>query len=155
MLQRSRLTPLTLVLVAGAAFGALAWRPAPSAAVRVDEESPIHEHMETMNGAMRFFGRTGASAENRDKALEWIAKFQASVVACKVLTPETASKVEEAKRAEFVAGYRTMMVDVLATSCKLEKALMAGDYEAANKVAREELKALKEAGHEKYEGDEH
>ncbi len=155
MLQRSRLTPLTLILVAGAAFGALAWRPAPAAVVLEGEESPIHEHMENMNAAMRFFGKTGASAENRDKALEWIAKFQTSVVACKTMTPATAEKIEEAKRAEFVAGYRTMMVDVLATSCKLEKALMAGKYDEANKIAREELKALKDAGHEKYEGDDH
>ncbi len=155
MLQRSSLKPLTLFLVAGAAFGALAWRPAPASSASSIDESPIHDHMESMNAAMRFFAKTGASAENRDKALEMISKFQTAVVACKVMTPGTATAVEEAKRAEFVAGYRTMMVDVLATSCRLEKALLTGKYEEANKIAREELKALKDAGHEKYEGDDH
>jgi len=156
MLRTPRLTPLTVFLVAGAALGALALRTPPAAVACAVEESPLHEPMETMNAAMRFFAKTGANAENRDKALEWIAKFQSSVVTCKVMTPQTASAVPDAERAVFVTGFRRMMVDVLAASCRLEKALLDGRYDEANQIAREELKALKAAGHEKYEGeDEH
>jgi len=153
MVRSLRLAPLTLVLVAGAAVSATAFRPTP--VVERAEGSPIHEHMETMNAALKFFAKTGASAENRVKAFEQLEKFQASVVACKSMTPETAKAVEEAKRAEFVAGYRSMLVDALSNSCRMEKALLEGKYDDANRIAREDMNALKKAGHDKYEGDDH
>lgn len=157
MVRTTTLAPLTLLLVAGAAVGALAWRPAaaPAAAQLEEEESPIHEQMEVMNASLRFFLKTGANAENRERALESIAKFQGAIVASKSLTPATAAKVEEAKRAEFVTGYRKVLVDVLAASCRLEGALLDGKYDEANRIAREELTALKKSGHDKYEGEEH
>lgn len=155
MVRTTALAPLTLVLIAGAAVGTLAWRPAPTVAPLVDEESPLHDQMEEMNAAMRFFLKTGASAENRVKALETVAKFQGAIVASKSMTPATAAQVEEAKRAEFVTGYRKMLVEVLATSCRLEAALLEGKYDDANRIAREDLAALKKSGHDKYEGEEH
>jgi hypothetical protein len=65
-----------------------------------------------------------------------------------------AAKIEEAKRAEFVAGYRRKLVDVLASSCKLEGALIDKNFEAANKVVKDELLRLKKEGHDTYQDEE-
>lgn len=157
ILRRSlRFAPLTAVLIGAGAFASLAWKPVAVVAptpLAVDE-SPIHDHMEEMNAAMRFFLKTGVSAENRAQGLEWIAKFQAGVVAAKVHEPESAAKVEAARKAEFVTGFRKMLVDVLATSCRLETAILDGKYEEANRIAREELTKLKKDGHDKYEEED-
>jgi len=151
-----RIAPLSVLLVASVSIGALALRPdAPAAnSALTADDSPIHDHMEVMNGAMRFFLKTGVTAENREKALEWTEKFQAAVVASKSLAPETAAKVEESKRAAFVADYRKMLVEVLASSCRLETAILDGKYEDATRVAREELGKLKKQGHDKFTEDE-
>ncbi len=152
--------PLSVLLVASAALAAGAWRSMPAAPLAAstprlesqgDEASPIGEQMETMNAAMRFFLKTGATAENRATALEWVGKFQAAIVTSKGLTPPSAAKVEAGARAEFEAGYRRMLVDVLAATCRLEAAVLDSKYDEANRIAREELTKLKKAGHDKYE----
>jgi hypothetical protein len=155
-LRFSRFAPLSALLVGAAALAAVAWRPLPSAplasvASQGDETSPLGEQMETMNAALRFFLKTGASAENRAAALDWVSKLQTSIVVSKGLAPAAAAKVDEAARAEFVTGFRMLLVEVLATTCKLETALLEGKYDEANRVAREELTKLKKSGHDKYE----
>lgn len=150
-----RIAPLSALLIAGAAFGALALRPVTEAPQSlVMEESPIHEHMEVMNGAMRFFLKTGVTAENRDKALEWAQKFQNAVVAAKGFAPSPVGELDAEHKAQFDLGYRKTMVDVLAASCRLELAILDGKYEEATRVAREELGKLKKQGHDTYTKEE-
>jgi hypothetical protein len=102
--------------------------------------------MEQMNGSLRFLLK-GVTAENKDKALEAVAKFQSSLVAAKSLTPEGMAAAD-------VPGFRKMLVQVLATSCRLETAVLDGKFDEANKIAKDELTKLKKEGHDKYAPDE-
>ena len=154
MLHRS--TPV--LLVAAAALGLIAWLPARAQEKGRPEhgqekENALEGAMNTMKAELRGLSK-GINADNRDKSLERIANFQKAVLAAKLETPDTIAKVEDAKKAEFKAGFRKQLIEVLVTSCKLETAVLDGKYDDAAKLISGDLKKLQDEGHEKYRGKE-
>jgi soluble cytochrome b562 len=138
---RSFLAPLLLALpIAALAAAAIAPRAA-------DDE--LAERMEVMNSAMRQLSK-GIHPETRTKSLERIDAFQRALLDAKRMTPPTAKDVEEAERAEFVAGFRAQLARVLAKSGELEIAVLEGRFDDANRIVAEDMKRLKDQGHEKY-----
>ena len=59
----------------------------------------------------------------------------------------------EAERAAVLAGYRAMMAQTLAVTCKLEQEILAGKWEEANKTLTDELRPMEKKGHNEYKGD--
>ena len=142
---------LPFVLLAAGSLALAAWIP-----VRAQEPaaSELLEHsMEQMNGALKALLK-GIDASNRDKSLANLAKLQAGVVAAKAETPPMAATLEESKRPEFVAGFRRKLVEVLATSCRIETAILDGNYDDANKLVKDELTRLKKEGHDTYQEEQ-
>jgi hypothetical protein len=146
---------LALFAAIGAvALGSLAYRStasttpvaAPAAALGT-VDGPLHDAMEQMNACMRFFLKEGAKAENKDKALETVAKMQSAVLVSKLEKPKDLPAAE-------LPGYRKMLVDVLATTCRIELAILDGKFDEANKIAKEELTKLKKDGHDRYQPEE-
>lgn len=147
---------LPVALLSLAAWGWVAWTPARATAAdagSVAAEEELEHAMEAMNGCVKSWAK-GIDATSRDKALEQVAKFQSNVLAAKLTTPPGTEKIEESKRAEYVAGFRAKLVGVLATSCQLESALIASDFAAANKAVKDLLQH-KQEGHDVYAPDEH
>lgn len=145
-------------LIAAASIGSLAWSPtvvhAPEpASALASDESPLAEAMETMNSAMRSMAK-GIDAANRDKSLDNVAKMQTALLVAKLEKPPEAAKVEEAKRAEFLTGYRKMMAQLLVATGQLEIALLDNNLVEANRLVKDELLRLKKAGHDAYQGEE-
>ena len=145
---------LSAAALGAAIWASLAWSPSRAADPAVRAEEELEHAMEQMNGCVKAWAK-GIDAAGRDKALEQVAKFQSNVLTAKLLTPPDTDKVEEAKRAEYLAGFRKKLVDVLAASCQLENALIANDFDAANRTVKD-LLHLKKEGHDAYQPeDEH
>jgi len=157
LLRRS----VPFALLGAATLGLVAWIPARSQdkgergrPERAQEkENALEGAMNTMKSEVRALGK-GINAESRDKSLERIANFQKAVLAAKLETPPTAADVPADKKAEFLAGFRKKLIEVLAASCRLETAVLDGKYDDATKIVTSDLKQLQTEGHDKYKGKE-
>ena len=144
--------PVVIAAPPTTAFAWLAPRSA-SAAPAARANDAIEAAMGEMNAALKTLGK-GVTAENAAASLETIARFQAAVLRAKVETPDSATAVEEKKRAEFVAGFRKQLTQALELSCQAEIALLDGKYKEAEGVFKNKLPAVKSAGHDKYKTDD-
>lgn len=160
MLRRS----VPFVLASAGAFGLIAWSPAasqdkgkpekgPEQHERGQKEEDLEGYMNTMKAELRALSK-GITAENRDKSLERVANFERAVLAAKLETPPNAAALEGDKKAEFMNGFRKKLIEVLATACKLETAVIDGKYDDATKIVTVDLKQLQSEGHDKYKGKE-
>lgn len=143
----------TLAFVASSATSAApASTGAPaSPVVSTDEGNPLEEAMESMKAGMKRLGREiGAKEANAWKTL---CSLQAAIHKAKDQEPPIVKTKPEAERAATLAGYRAMMAQTLAVTCKLEQELLAGKWEEANKTLTEELRPMEKKGHNEYKGD--
>lgn len=138
---------LALALLGAAGFGLAATLPASADIPAPRVEDVLEDSMETMNGAMKTLLKGGVSAETKDKCLDATVRMQSAIVAAKSGKPHDLS-------AEELLGYRKMMADLLAATCKLEVAILDGKFEDANKLVKEDLSRFKKEGHDKYQKEE-
>jgi len=145
MLSRSILlrSASALLLAAGAAAWLTAARP----------NDTIEASMGQLMQSMKALGK-GVNAENADATLGELVKIQQALIAAKGETPDTAAAVDEKKRAEFVAEYRTTLLEALKFACDAEIAVVNGDYKEAESVIKNKLGGLKSEGHDKFKGDD-
>lgn len=145
MLSRSILlrSASALLLAAGAATWLTAARP----------NDTIEASMGQLMQSMKALGK-GVNAENADATLGELVKIQQALIAAKGETPDTAAAVDEKKRAEFVAEYRTTLLEALKFACDAEIAVVNGDYKEAESVIKNKLGGLKSEGHDKFKGDD-
>jgi hypothetical protein len=80
-------------------------------------------------------------------------KFETAVIAAKSLTPGSAAKVDEKKRAAFVADFRKTLIEALKFACDAEAAIADGKYKDAEKLINNKLSGVKSAGHSKFKED--
>lgn len=118
-----------------------------------EEHSELEEHMELIEGAVKSLRRSLRDPEKREQSLELISQLQAATVTSKALIPRMVESLPEAERAAFLTGYREMMVDFLDHQLDLERALLAGDVEAA-KAAFKPVHDMEDEGHERFTEDE-
>jgi hypothetical protein len=154
-LSKSLFLPIALLVgLGGLAFvatSAKASGPAPAPAALADGGGPLEEAMESMKAGMKRLGREiGAKDAN---AWKTISALQAAIHKAKDQEPPIVKTKPEAERAATLAGYRTMMAQTLAVTCKLEQEILAGKWEEANKTLTEELRPMEKKGHNEYKGD--
>lgn len=157
-LSKSLFLPLTLVVgLGGLAFvaaSAKASAPAPAAttaSAASADGGPLEEAMESMKAGMKRLGREiGAKDAAAWKTLNGM---QAAILKAKDQEPPIIKTKPEAERAAALAGYRTMMAQTLAATCKLEQEILAGKWEEANKTLTDELRPMEKKGHNEYKGD--
>jgi len=146
------------ILAGAAAFALAAFVPARRVTEPVDtvasSDDELEHAMEQMNAALKSLLK-GVNADNRDAALEQIAKFQSGVLVAKLRKPASADKVAEKERPEFLADYRKTLVRVLTVTCETETAILEGKLDDANALIKNKLTGLKKEGHDKFqEGEE-
>jgi hypothetical protein len=112
-------------------------------------DAAIKQAMEQMNDAMKNLSK-GITADNKAASLDELTKFETAVIAAKSQTPGSAAKVDEKKRAAFVADYRKTLLDALKTACDAEVAIADGKYKDADKLISNKLSGVKSAGHSKF-----
>jgi Cytochrome b562 len=136
----SMIRPLSLCLVAAVLLAA-----APAA----PPNGSIEQAMKQMSDALKVLEK-GVSADNHAAALDELSKFETALVAAKGQTPDSAAKVEEKKRAAYVADFRKTLVATLRLALDAEAAIADGKYKDADALIRNKLSAQKSAGHSKF-----
>ena len=134
--------PLSLFL-AGAVL--LAAAPAPAS----PPNGALEQAMKQMSEALKTLEK-GVSAENQAAALDELTKFENALIAAKGQVPDAAAKIDDKKRAAFVAEYRKTLVTTLRLALDAESAIVEGKYKDADGLIRNKLAAQKSAGHSKF-----
>ena len=127
-------------------------RSAHAAAALDPVDATIKQSMEQMNDAMKALSKP-ITADTKEAALGELVKFETAVMAAKSLTPGSAAKVDEKKRAAFVGDFRKTLIEALEFACQAEAAITDGKYKDADKLINNKLAAMKSAGHSKFKDD--
>ena len=145
---------LALVLITSAiSFARFAAPAAPAASGPADPASEaLKTAMHQMDESLKTLGK-GITPENRAASLDELGKFQAAVLAAKALTPDSAAKVDEKKRAAFVNEFHETLIETLQISLTAEVAIVEGKYKDADTVIRNKLGGVKSKGHGKFKTD--
>lgn len=142
---------LPIVAVAGLSWFTLHAGASPAPALD-PADATIKQSMEQMNDAMKTLAKP-ITADTKDAALDALVKFETAVIAAKSLTPGSAAKVDEKKRAAFVGEFRKTLIEALEFACQAEAAITEGKFKDADKLINNKLAAMKSAGHSKFKDD--
>ena len=147
------------VLVLSAMLGAPAGLPfarAAAAAQEADKEKKVADldtelakQMEVMDSGMKKLRRSLRKPESNKESLETIEKVHAAAVKAKDMTPAMASKIDAAKRAEWVAAYKKDMEATIKTIEEMRDAVKNNKNDDAVKI-HATIKKQEDKGHEKY-----
>ncbi len=144
-----RLLPLALFASCAALIGLWCLSRTAHAVAMPPGNETIAKSMQQMNDALEALSK-GITAANREAALEELAKFESAVIGAKAAVPASATKVDEKKRAAFVADYRKTLIDALDFAAAAERAVIDGKYKDADTLVRNKLGGLKSTGHGKF-----
>jgi hypothetical protein len=151
--MRSSITPwrvlacLTLLLATSAIGSALIVKPVDPA------NEALKQAMHQMDESLKNLSK-GITAENRDKSLEELAKFETAVMTAKAQTPDSAAKVDEKKRPAFVADFKKTLVEAMQMALTAETSILDGKYKEADTTIRNKLGGIKSTGHGKFKTEE-
>ncbi len=143
----------SIVVIAAVCAVWMPMRAAHAAASVLDPaDATIKQSMDQMNDAMKALSKP-ITAESKAAALDELVKFETAVIAAKSLTPSSAAKVDEKKRAAFVSDFRKTLIEALEFACQAEAAITEGKFKDADKLINNKLAAMKSAGHSKFKED--
>jgi len=145
--------PLILITTFSLLLAAMvALAPTPVQASEGSGSNELHDKMEMMQDHYRTLGRglRGATADDLPELLNAVQQLQLLTLETKVLVPSKAMKMDEADRPAFIQAYREKQIDTLETLLKMEKALLATDFEAVG-AEWDALKDHKSEGHEAFQ----
>ena len=123
-----------------------------AAAPAAPPNGTIEQAMKQISGSMKTLEK-GVTAENQVAALEELAKLETAIVAAKGQSPDSAEKVDEKKRAAFVADFRKTLIATLRLALDAETAIADGKFKDADGLIKNKLAAQKSAGHSKFKPD--
>lgn len=147
------MTPRRITLTAVLAFAAVAaFATASISTPRLQDHGALEEIMENLRSDLKSVGK-GIEAKDQDAAWKSICSFQEHLLAAKQVTPPKASSVPEAERAAFVSGFRTKITELLKASCDAEKAVLAGQFDDADKVVKEVIWPMQKPAHKEFRDD--
>jgi hypothetical protein len=126
--------------------------PAADPAPAVAGNEAISKAMKDMNAALESLSK-GVNPANKDASLADLAKFETAVLAAKGEVPASAAKVDEKKRAAFVAEYRKTLLEALKFAADAEAAIVDAKFKDADTLIRNKLGGLKSTGHGKFKTD--
>ena len=112
-------------------------------------ETPLEEHMESIEDAVKRLRRSLRDPANLAGSLELVARMQADTLVCKGLEPRLSAGLPADERAASATAYRRLMVDFLSAQLELEAALLDGDAEATS-AAFQRVRDFEEPGHERF-----
>ena len=120
-----------------------------AAAPATPPNGSIETAMKQMSDAMKTLEK-GVTPENHAACLDELGKFETALVAAKGQVPDAAAKVEEKKRAAFVADYRKTLIATLRLALDAEGDIADGKIKDADALIKNKLAAQKSAGHSKF-----
>jgi soluble cytochrome b562 len=125
-----------------------------SSVALVDEDSPLHEAMETLKGGQRALKKLiGDPAANQEKLMTTLRSMESAVLVAIGESPKPPEGVTGKALELHQIGYRTQMSKLLTTLLEMQTSTVNADA-AALKTSYDELSATKKAGHEAYKIDD-
>jgi len=129
--------------------------PTPAAAANATDEpgkvkkTELHEHMESIEEAMKKLRRTIRKADGAAESLDLIARIEQEALVCKGMVPSRAATLPEADRAKFLSAYRKDMAGFITQVLQMESAVLDGDADKAMTIYKT-LKTVEDDSHDKY-----
>ncbi len=117
-----------------------------------DEVTNLSLQMSEMNLAMRRLRKLVKGSDKKAEALRVILNVQLHALHAKGLTPSTIASTPPAQQADALLDYRKRMIELLETLLKLEKEVLANDFESAQQTYSD-LWGLADDGHKKFRAD--
>ena len=105
--------------------------------------------MEVIQDQLKFLRRNLKKPEENPASLAAIQEMQRAAVACKAMDFPMAEAAEGEAREKLLTGYKLEMIEMIESMLQMERALLAGDNDAARELYKT-IKAFEESGHEKY-----
>lgn len=120
----------------------------------VDDDSPLHEAMETLKGAQRTLKKLiGDPAANEAQLMETLHAMESAVMTAIGESPAAPEGVTGKALDLHKIGYKSEMARLLQNILALQTATLNGDA-AALQTGYDELNATKKAGHDAYKLDD-
>lgn len=120
-----------------------------------EDESPLHEAMETMGDVFKPFMRAmrAPNPDDKDRYLDWLQEMQTQAVISKVHVPRYFEELSEEEAATMLVSFRVDMTKFIGSLLELEKAILEDDWETAKTLAAD-LKTHRKEGHKAYDPEE-
>lgn len=114
-----------------------------------DEDTPLLKDMEVIQDQLKFLRRNLKKPEENAASLAAIQEMQRAAVFCKGEDFPMAEAAEGEAREEILKGYKLEMIGMIEAMLQIERALLAGDNDAARELYKT-IKAFEDSGHEKF-----
>jgi hypothetical protein len=127
----------------------------PATAAKASDEpgkvkkSELHDHMDTIEEAMKKLRRTIRKPEAQAQSLDLIARIEQEALVCKGMVPSRTATLPEADRAKFLTAYRKDMAGFITQVLQMESAVLDGDADKAMTIYKG-LKTVEDDSHDKY-----
>ncbi|MFT4542744.1 MAG: hypothetical protein ACI841_001985 [Planctomycetota bacterium] len=114
------------------------------------EQDELHEAMEVMQGGMRRLRKLVSDSASKDATVKLVGEMQAAAVSAFGHAPDAPEGLEGKTLLTWKTDFNRKMLTLALQLVEVEEAVLKGDTERAGTLYSG-LKAMKSAGHEKYE----
>lgn len=117
-----------------------------------EADSPLEGQMKILARGMRTVGNQIGDPSKQQENVALLETLKKAATDSKTLEPRKTQAVPEAKRATFLADYRTDLDKLKDALDQVEEAVKAGQYEKAKSLIAT-VNAIKKEGHGKFKVD--
>lgn len=136
--------------VAVAALCVFAFSAAPRVALAAAGGDELHDTMEKVDGIFRELYKQVQEPDRSADSLKKLVEIQGLILKVKSLEPPKIEQVIERDRIKLVRDFRLRIVELLAASLEVEKALLEERHEAAFEALKK-MRALRDEGHRAFD----
>ncbi len=117
-----------------------------------EENEALEQQMKILARGTRQLTLQVADPAQQQSSVTLLETLKKAAVDSKALTPRMTSQMPEAKRAQFLADYRTDLDELKDSFDQIEEAVKAGQYEKAKSLIAT-VNTIKKEGHGKFKRD--
>lgn len=130
----------TLALLAGPTF------------LQAQADSPLEGQMKILARGMRTLGNQIGDPSKQQENVSLLETLKKAATDSKTLEPRKTREIPDAKRAAFLADYRTDLDELKDALDQVEEAVKAGQYDKAKSLIGN-INSIKKEGHGKFKVD--
>ena len=117
-----------------------------------ESDSPLEKQMQVLARGMRQLSQQVADPAKQQENLTLLESLKKAAGDSKSLDPRKTAQIPEAKRAAFLADYRTDLDELKDAFDQMEQAVKAGQYDRAKSLIAT-VNSIKKEGHGKFKTD--
>jgi len=117
-----------------------------------DENEALEQQMKILARGTRQLTQQVSDPAQQQSSVALLETLKKAAVDSKSINPRMTSQIPEAKRAQFLADYRTDLDELKDSFDQIEEAVKAGQYEKAKSLIAT-VNTIKKEGHGKFKRD--